>query len=144
MYKRQGPLRRRLEVALKAAPGDHRDAGTVELARHYADAIDHSQLLWAAAVQIAHVYQEEGDPDGRRHTEKLAQALSARQVLAELGPKYLAALAALNLTTASRQAANGGARDESDPAEQALASLGQAARNRDAAAVDAAATPPDA
>lgn len=140
----RGALRRSLERALRATDKEARDAGTIELARQYADMLDQTAQLWAAAVELVAAIRAEGDPIAGAHAQKLAGALNARQALADLGPKYLAALAALNLTTAARAARkDGGDGDQPDPAAAALARLHARARQRDAAAVDPAAAPSD-
>lgn len=142
-----GPHRRALNRALRDVTVSKRDHAAVELCRAYADQLDALPELARIAQDIVEAW-DDGDPIGRAHVGKVANALSARQSLAELGPKYLAALAALNLTTAARVAAagpaEGGSGDRDDPQETALRALRSGARGRRAAAVDAAASPPDA
>lgn len=145
----RGPLRSSLERALaaaglKAGARDKRDDGTLELCRAYADALDAAGLLAAAAVDVVRACRREGNEIGAAHARKLADALAARQALADVGPKYLAALAALNLTTAARTQGKEAQRDVPDPAGAALGQLGQAARQRHAAALDTASPAPDA
>src|SRR5688572_18834152 len=142
----RGPLRRKFEAAYRAGEKHPRDAGTVELARQYADQLDAAADLHRIAADLVEGWDRE-DPMGKAHVSKLANALSARQALADLGPKYLATLAALNLTSAARTAAagkDGAGGEPADPQEAALLAGREASRRRRAAAVDAAASPPDA
>jgi hypothetical protein len=110
----------------------------------YADQLDATADLARIAQDIVEAW-DDGDPIGKSHAAKLANALSSRQALTDLGPKYLAALAALNLTTAARTAgAKESTGDRPSPEESALLDLRDAARQRRTAAVDAAAAHPDA
>lgn len=143
----RGPQRTALERALaaaglKAGARDKRDDGALELARAYADALDAAGELAAAALAVVRDCAANDDPIGAAHARKLADALAARQALADLGPKYQQCLAALHLTTAARMQGKEGQRDDvADPTAIAEGELGQRARQRHAAAVDPAAPP---
>jgi hypothetical protein len=140
----RGPLRRAFERGWRATDKDDRDPAAAELARVYADQLDQAHELYALAVAAAKEYREEQDHAAAAQTRKLADALAARQAVADLGPKFLAALAALNMTTAARATGKDGGKDEpADPAEVALGELGTRARKRDAAALDSPTTAAD-
>lgn len=107
MTTRRGPLARAVAAAFSAAPPAARDAATVALAKAYATLIDDASDLHAAAVDAVQAWDRE-DPVGRAGAQRLADALSARQAVIELGPKLLAALAALHMTPAARGKVEGG------------------------------------
>jgi hypothetical protein len=133
----RGPLRRAFERGWRATDRDDRDPAAAELARVYADQLDTAAALYALAAIAAAEYRQDGDHNAAAHTRKLADALGARNAVADLGPKFLAALTALNMTTAARATGQNGGKDEpADPAEIALGELGARARDRDSAALD--------
>jgi len=123
---RRGPLARAVASALRAAPPVARDAATVALTRSYATLIDDAAELHAAAVDAVRTWDRE-DPIGRAGAQRLADALSARQAAIELGPRLLAALAALHMTPAARGKVEGKKAD--DPVRTRLDEL-RAERNR--------------
>lgn len=132
----RGPLRRSLERAIRALDREPRDAGAIELARTYADHLDQAVELHAAAVDYVRAVAAEGDPIATTAARKLRDALDARNAASDLGPKYLAALAALNLTAASRAAGEKGGNEPADPREAALTHLTAVAGKHNAAAMD--------
>jgi hypothetical protein len=141
----RGPMRRAFDRAYARTDRDQRAVAVVDLARAYADALDAAGELAAAALVCARSLAQGGEEDRAAAARKLAKALDARLALADLGPKYLAALQALHLTAAARAALNtNGGPGEPDPAERALMDRRERARKRNAPALDAAATPPDA
>lgn len=101
-------FRERLDAALSAAPADARDDVAVALAEAYADALDAA------------------DRSGIVGT------------LAEIGPKLLAALAALGMTATARKAVTGGPGVRPRTALDDLRER-RAARQHDATPVDGAA-----
>ncbi len=133
----RGPLRRSLERSLRALDREPRDAGAIELARTYADLLDQAVELHVAAVDLVREVAAEGDPIQTTAARKLRDARDARNATSDLGPKYLAALAALNLTAASRATGEKGGNEPADPREAALTHLTAVARESNTAAVDA-------
>lgn len=111
---------RRLKTAVAAALGarddhDPRDVGAEHLALRYAALIDEAGP--AAKYRkhldvLSRVVLLSDDPndadDAREALNKVRDALAHQAVVSDLGPKLLAALAALGLTTAARQAVKGG------------------------------------
>lgn len=143
---KSGPMLLSLNRALRKSDTNPRDVGLVVLARAYAVELDDAAELHTASLQLIKDVVESGDATPR-DILAIRDALRARQCVIDVGPKYLAALAALHLTTAARAAAKqpGEATgDQSDPAASALLNLAGRARVRNAAAVDAAAAAPDA
>jgi hypothetical protein len=96
-----GPLARAVAASLRATPPQKQDAGVVALAKTYAALLDDAGALHAAAIVVVEEWDRE-DPIGRANVQKLADALAARNAVNDLGPKLLAALAALNMTPAAR------------------------------------------
>lgn len=72
------------------------DAGIAALAVEYADTIDRAADLAEAAANIPY------DPDTAQMVARLKQRVEAHVVMAELGPKLLAALDALGATPKAR------------------------------------------
>lgn len=122
-----GPLERAVAAALRAQQPPKPDAGTVALAKLYARQLDDAGALHGAAVMALEEWDRE-DPIGRAYVQKLADALAARQALADLGPKLLAALAALNMTTAARVTKTGGGPVRDPVADQLAAIRGRRGR----------------
>ena len=142
---KSGPMLLSLNRSLRKSDTNPRDAGLVVLARMYAVQLDDADDLYSASLQLIKDLVESGEATPR-DIHALRDALRARQCVIDVGPKYLAALAALHLTTAARAAAKqpGEATGEqSDPAAAAVISLAGRAGVRNAAAVDAAAQAPD-
>jgi hypothetical protein len=135
-------LRESLCESLKAAKVEDRDAATVELARNYARLIDAAAPAAKYAKPLAAVQQVVNgseDPFLAEHWDKIVTALAEHTVASDLGPKYLAALAALGLTPASR-AVKGGASNDSEPSPLDELRERRRTRAQRAAAVDATAT----
>jgi hypothetical protein len=126
--RRVGVVGRSVAAALRAAPPQPRDAGPVALAKLYARLLDEADELHAAAVAVL-AGLDRDDVHGRAHVQKLADALDARQAAADIGPKLLAALQALNLTPAARGRDSKGV-PARDPAADQLAALRAAKRRR--------------
>jgi hypothetical protein len=108
----RGPITRAVGSAIRAAKPEKLDAGTVQLARRYAELMDNAAPL---AKYVKHLdglraaLTELGvDDETREHFDKIAEALSAHSVASDLGPKLLAALIALGMTPTARRAAMGG------------------------------------
>lgn len=123
----RGPLRRAVDLAATKGRASRTDAdgAALALARHYADLMDRAELL--ARVVVA-LWDPEtglpvGDMDARKQLAALSKLVEAQQVANDLGPKLLAALAALLLTPAARSTVKGGKADERDPAAAALTLL---------------------
>jgi hypothetical protein len=112
----RGRMVRALGSALTAAGAEKMDAGTVALARQYAELIDNAQPLakytkHLDGLRAAVAELEQLDPlavDAREHLDKIADAISAHSVASDLGPKLLAALIALGMTPTARRAVIGG------------------------------------
>jgi hypothetical protein len=128
------PLTRAVLEAISAAELRERHAGTVALVHHYATLIDNASpparyRESMAAVHVALGELETVDPkvaaDARKHYLKIIDALSAHSVASDLGPKLLAALAALGLTVAAAPAPpkTGGASNDSVAVVSALDQL---------------------
>lgn len=135
----RGPLVRAVVTAIEATPDDKRDAGTVALARRYAMLIDDAAPAAKYREPLAHLAHALkllgmlGVDDGgtvdraEKALAKVSDALAAHSVASDLGPKLLAALAALGLTPAARGAsAKGG--DHGGPAAAAPESEFERAR----------------
>lgn len=110
----------------------------------YAEQLDDAAAVHAAALAVLEGI-DPGDVNTQRYVKRLAESLSARQCVVDIGPKYLAALTALHLTTAARVAGKlpEVPVDDPDPGASALLRLVGGARQRNAPALDAAATPTD-
>jgi hypothetical protein len=111
---------RALSAALKAAPPEPRDNATVALAKRYAALMDDVERT---AAELAELRAD--DESTAAALARLRARVDGYAVAAELGPKLLAALAALGLTPAARAVAKGGApggTQQSGPAD-ALARL---------------------
>lgn len=112
----RGPLARAVATAITAAPDDRRDAGTVTLARRYAELIDDATVAakyrepleqLRRAIELLGMFELENGAVVDRAEKALAKvsdALAAHSVASDLGPKLLAALTALGLTPAARGA----------------------------------------
>jgi len=96
-----------------------RDTGASALARRYAALIDRAERV---AEELAALRPE--DESQAAAIARLRSLVEAQQVASDLGPKLLAALAALAMTPASRAAGGKGGRSDvaSGPAD-ALARL---------------------
>jgi hypothetical protein len=110
----RGPLTRALGSALAAAAPVPEDAAAVALARRYATLIDDAAVaakyrrpLATLRRAVAHYDREIGDDGAAEALGKVTEALAAHSVASDLGPKLLAALAALGMTTAGRGAKGG-------------------------------------
>lgn len=143
---RSGPMRRSVDRSVPARDRRPEDRAAFALAQHYADLIDRAEDVAAYAALILDGASEgtlELDPFERGYVQKLARLVEAQTVAAELGPKLLAALQQLHLTTAARaRAVNGKAADD-DPDEAALLRIATArpgARVDDPPPVDPAAS----
>jgi len=109
---------RAVSSALDKAAPDRQDAGAVALARHYARLIDDAapaakyrkDLARLAAVVEDDPYAA-GPGGSGEALDKVRDALAQHSVASDLGPKLLAALAALGLTPAARKAATKGSTD---------------------------------
>jgi hypothetical protein len=139
----RGPVRRAFDASVRETDRDKRDRASVVLGQLYADQLDAAAELAGAALDLARALARQDEPAEAAHARKLAGALDARQAAADLGPKFLAVLAALNMTTAARSAVSGkdGAREQPDPAELALLAHREQARQQRPAAVDSPAPP---
>lgn len=142
----RGPLRRGFDLAYRRTARNPADKATVQLGQMLCDQLDRAEVLSAAASALAAALVEQGDPIGAANARKLADGLSARQAVADLGPKLLAVLAALHMTTAARVAVEKSTKDAADdPAETELRRLRQRAAKRrgTAPAMDSPAAPAD-
>jgi hypothetical protein len=138
---KRGPITLALLAALRAKRAEKMDQGSVALAKMYAAELDAAGLLHAAALACLEEINADDVPT-HRHVERLSDALSARQCVIDVGPKFLATLAALHLTTAARVAGKTEVADDAtDPDEQAFLRLVGGARVRNAPPVDPAAPP---
>jgi hypothetical protein len=105
------------------ATADPRDAAAEHLAKHYADLIDQAAPAakyrkWLATLSQAAAHTD--DPDAEEAFEQIATALAEHTVASDLGPKLLAVLTSLGLTTAGRGAAKdaGGKHDDRNPIDE--------------------------
>jgi hypothetical protein len=96
-----------VEESIAALSIKPEDAAVVRLARRYAATIDAGREL-AALIGRAWDELEPDDQDGRKRLAVIEAQLADRAVMADLGPKLLAALAALGATPAARLKAKGG------------------------------------
>lgn len=93
------------------------DAGTAQLAEHYAQLIDNAapSRSYATALRVIDGFIAENSsilrPDRERELvtawDKVSSALAEHSVASDLGPKLLAALHHLGLTTAARSKGRG-------------------------------------
>lgn len=128
-----------LRTALAARPSVPEDAAAVELARTYAQLISNAApaakyrkaLRWLAGVQSE-------DEKAAEYADLIATALSEHSVASDLGPKFLAALEALEMSPRARAAGRKAVTDDKpNPLDQLAAR--RAGKGR-AEAVDATAT----
>jgi len=117
MVTTRGPMTRALGSALRAAKPGPADKATSELARRYATLIDDAQPAaryirhldgLRAALDMLATLDPPAAADAEAHFAKLTEALSTHSVMSDLGPKLLAALTALAMTPAARDAVAGG------------------------------------
>lgn len=104
------PLMRAVLDAVAAATNlADRHGGTVALAHRYATLIDaaspparyrESMAAVGLALDELEMFNAKVATDSRKHFLRIVDALSAHSVASDLGPKLLAALAALGLTVA--------------------------------------------
>jgi hypothetical protein len=98
-----------VEAALRGRDKtDPRDKAAERLALHYAGLIDQAAPAaryrkWLATLSQAAAHTD--DPDAEEAFEQIATALAEHSVASDLGPKLLAVLTSLGLTTAGRGAA---------------------------------------
>jgi hypothetical protein len=126
MTRRISPsLTRSLSAALKDLHPLTRDTGVIALARRYAALIDQAQVIADRLDDL--------DPENDSQVRMIAALrarVDAQAVASDLGPKFLAALAALGMTPAARASVTrGGTPDVSTvPGGDALARLRDAHR----------------
>jgi hydrogenase maturation factor HypE len=108
---------RALSAALKQCDHASMDGAAVALARNYAEAI---QAAAVAADELNGLIAE--DEAAASAIARLRAVFDAQQVLSDLGPKFLAALTALNMTPVARSS-RGGVPVVVSPAATALAEL---------------------
>jgi hypothetical protein len=119
----------RIDLALTKSIRDSqfltRDLGAVALARRYAALIEDAERI---ALELAAIRPE--DEAQADQLARLTARVDAQVVAADLGPKLLAALAALGMTPAARASVTkGGTPGVGTPSGDALARL-RAERNR--------------
>jgi hypothetical protein len=131
-------------TAVKSATIDRKHAGAVALAKRYAALIDEAapaakyrKPLERLARAVA-LYHDEDDEQVAEAFETIRTALSEHSVASDLGPKLLAALAALGLTIGAKggAATDGGATPRASVRDELRAR--RATRANRAASVDAA------
>ncbi|SDU42483.1 terminase small subunit [Jiangella alkaliphila] len=110
------------ETIAKLEPDDV-DAGVVQLARRYAALVDDAREAAALADDLADRIDPEDFTTGQM-VARLGAKVQAQTVLAELGPKLLAALEQLGATPAARAKLRGGGAPVAGP--NRLAALRQA------------------
>ena len=125
MTARRGPMRRDVDKAAARAGLGELDAAALQLARHYATCIDDARF-WADQARLAAV--ELGDAPERgdeRRIQAVEKAVDSYRVMANLGPKLLATLAALGLTGSAKRAtpATDGSAGGDDPQRAKLIAL---------------------
>lgn len=117
----------RMATAVRAAlrsrsATDPRDAAAERLAVHYAALIDNAApaAKYRRALATLHAAAATSDdPDVADALDVVQIALAEHSVASDLGPKLLAVLGALGLTTAGRGAAkDGGKRAPSNPIDE--------------------------
>ncbi len=99
MARKPPSITRALQAALRASQHSGGDAAAVALAARYAALLDRAEELAAEAADL----RPETDDQAKR-LATLAAKVDALTVASDLGPKLLAALAALRLTPAARSA----------------------------------------
>ncbi len=107
----RGPLARAVGSALTAASTAPEDAAAVALVRRYAALIDDAAVAAKYRRPLAALRRAAallGDDDTAEALDKITEALAAHSVASDLGPKLLAALTALGMTAAGRNARGGG------------------------------------
>jgi hypothetical protein len=102
-----GSVARDVEAALGEAQPADRDAGAVALARRYAYLIDEAAPAANYGEPLRVLRAAVHTRDEHQALQRITDALSAHSVASDLGPKLLAALAALGMTPASRQVKGG-------------------------------------
>jgi len=103
MASRSPSLTRAVSAAIREAQLGPVDSGAAALARRYAALIEDAERISRELAEI------QAEDDGQRQVlAGLRAAVHAQTVAADLGPKLLAALAALGLTPAARAAGKGG------------------------------------
>lgn len=121
----RGPMARSVGSSLASVTVAKSDEGAAALARRYAALIDDAQPSAIYARHLVALRQAldvliDIDPttakEYNRLFDKIAEALAAHSVMSDLGPKLLAALAALGLTAASRGAVVKGGASNGTPA----------------------------
>jgi hypothetical protein len=136
MAARPPSVSRALASATKATQLGPGDAATLALARHYAALIDRAADVARDADALLVAAAAEGGALAER-VAKLRAEVDVRAVTSDVGPKMLAALAALGMTPAARAGVvKGGSDVRPGSALDELRS--RRARQRDAAAVDPA------
>lgn len=102
---------------------DPRDKAAEHLAQGYADLIDHaapSAKYRKALAALRRAVDSSDDEDVFEAFETVQVALAEHSVASDLGPKLLAVLTSLGLTTAGRGAAKdaGGKHDDRSPIDE--------------------------
>lgn len=100
-----------VEKALRAVRIDPKDAGTAEIARHYARLIDDAAPAAKYGEALSWLDSVETNQRTEKHVLLIRSALSEHSVASDLGPKLLAALTALGATPAARKDTGGGGGD---------------------------------
>lgn len=119
MARKPPAMTKAVAAALRDAEFLARDQGTVALAKRYAQLIDEAEEIAAALDGV-----EPGGDYESNLLAKLKARVDAYAVASELGPKLLAALAALAMTPQSRAANGKGTVNKvASPAADALAAL---------------------
>lgn len=105
-----GVISRAVAAALRSAPTEGQDAGTVALAKRYAALIDDAAATAKYRKYLGGLRAALADADDEtvEHLERVAEALAAHSVASDLGPKLLATLTALGMTPTARGAKTGG------------------------------------
>ena len=101
---------RAVSAALREADLKPEDGAAKALARRYATLIDEAAPLAKYDEPLKALRQavsECSDPGAARHLAKIEAALSAHSVASDLGPKLLAVLTALGMTSAGRSTKGG-------------------------------------
>lgn len=133
MAARKPPsVTRALAASLKVAGTRPADAGAVSLARQYAAAIDHASVLAGIAQEL--LEEAAGDDDLTRRVAVLAQQVEVQVVLRDLGPRLLACLVELKMTT--KAATGGGTGDSLGATVDALDELRARRSSREDRAAD--------
>jgi hypothetical protein len=131
MTEYPGPVAREVDEAIREARShlSTRDAGAVALARRYAHLIDEAALAANYGEPLRVLGMAVHTKDERQALQRITDALAAHSVASDLGPKLLAALTALGLTPAARQA-KGGDSGGAGPGTGKLGDLRAAAQRR--------------